>query len=87
MCGNTTAPMISVSESSSVNVETKGTSMSGSARPLYDPNEVMNLPERVQLIFFQGQQPIYSVRIPYYEADALFKYNGDPVYDRNPYHS
>jgi type IV secretion system protein VirD4 len=87
MCGNTTAPVISVSESSSVNVETKGTSMSGSARPLYDPNEVMNLPENVQLIFFQGQQPIYSVKVPYYQADGLFKHDGRPVYADNPYHS
>lgn len=87
MCGNTTAPVISVSESSSVNVETKGTSMSGSARPLYDPNEVMNLAEGFQLIFFQGEQPILCVMTPYYQNDSLFKYNGQPIYSKNPYHS
>lgn len=87
MCGNTTVPNISFSSNEGANVETKGTGMAETARPLYDPNEVMNLSERAQLIFFQGQQPIQAVQTPYYEADALFVHNGQKLYSENPYHA
>jgi len=86
MCGNTTVPNISVSSSHSVNVDTTGMSMGHNARPLFDPNEVMNLSEGRQLIFFQGQQPILAVKTPYYEADAFFVHEGQKLYNENPYH-
>lgn len=86
MCGNTTVPNISVSANNGANVDTSSVSISDGQRPLYDPNEVMNLHENMQLLFFPGHQPVLSQKVSYMQAPALFEYEGKPLYDPNPYH-
>ncbi|GAB4199203.1 MAG: type IV secretory system conjugative DNA transfer family protein [Wenzhouxiangellaceae bacterium] len=87
MCGNTTVPNISVSSGSEMNIMTGTESVGSSARALYDPNEVMNLHPNMQLLFYQGQQPVLTVKLNYLEAGALFAYDGNKVYDDNPFYS
>ena len=86
MCGNTTVPNMSVSSSQGASVDTSSISISDGQRPLYDPNEVMNLHKNMQLLFFQGHQPVLSQKVSYMEEPALFEYKGKPIYDPNPYH-
>jgi len=96
MCGSTTVPSISYSTSTGVNVESSssGESIGRSARPLLDPNEVMNMGSHMQLLFYQGQQPIWAVKYSYLEHPEDFsathspdsKLKSGPIFDPNPYH-
>lgn len=87
MCGNTTVPSISVSANTGANVDTSSVSIGDAQQPLYDPTEVMNLDDYLQLLFFQGHRPVIAQKINYLTAGALFEYNGKKLYSPNPYHS
>lgn len=87
MCGNTTVPNISVSSSTGVDIMNTTESIGDRSRPLFDPNEVMNLPNNKQLLFFQGYPPILAIKLNYYEAVAIFTHKGENLYDENPFHT
>lgn len=84
MCGQTTAPTISYSTDGGLTVTSNTSSASG--RPLLTENEVMNLESDLQLLFYQGQQPILAAKIDYRGATALFTHEGQKLYNENPYH-
>jgi type IV secretion system protein VirD4 len=96
MCGSTTVPSITYSSSTGINVESSssGESIGRSARPLLDPNEVMNMDSSRQLLFYQGGQPIWGFKYSYIEHPEDFsakyppgsKLKDGPVFDPNPYH-
>lgn len=86
MCGSTTVPSISVSNTSGVRVESRNESIGRSARPLFDPNEVMTMDSGLQFLFYQGRQPIQSAKLSYLEHPRIFSDKDGPVFDDNPYH-
>jgi type IV secretion system protein VirD4 len=96
MCGSTTVPSISYSSSTGVNIDSSssGESIGRSARPLLDPNEVMNMGSHMQLLFYQGQRPIWGLKYSYLEHPEDFSVTlsqdsnlkSGPIFDPNPYH-
>lgn len=86
MCGETTSPSISYSNENGLSVNNGSVTVSSGARPLMTPNEVMNLPENSQLLFYRGQQVVTAVKFNYLEDDLFRDKDRSPIFAPNPFH-
>lgn len=84
MCGETSIPSISYSSEQGLSIKNGNLTLSSGARPLLTTNEVMSMDKETQLLFFQGQQMVIAGK-PNYLTDPLFKDNGQPIYNDNPF--
>jgi len=86
MCGETTIPSISYSGESGVTLKGANLTANSGGRPLLTPNEAMNLPEGMQLLFYQGQQVVGATKANYLTDDLFKDAEQMPLYDENPFH-
>lgn len=89
MCGGTEVPTIKVRESGKLFVPDVE-EVSSQERPLLSADEIMALPEDVQLLFLRGQRPVAGYKMPYFRDDYAAMYSDHhsrrPHFDPNPFH-